>query len=168
MLYITLASVDLVCARLWRTEWSFYVFRLVRLLWKAPPYYSKLHGWLRRRCAFVCVQRSIPPLDAEFLPLPMSAVVFFVSFVCLSFLILRRMGKNKVCLLHIIQSWLQLRKNMPEKKWIPRWKNTPRLYSYVFEERIAKWFIEARPGVDRKTWARTSLYPVQTNVLLRN
>ena len=31
---------------------------------------------------------------------------FFVSFFCLLFLILRRMGKNKVCLLHIIQSWL--------------------------------------------------------------
>ena len=37
---------------------------------------------------------------------PMSAVVFFVSFFCLLFFILRRMGKNKVCLLHIIQSWL--------------------------------------------------------------
>ena len=39
---------------------------------------------------------------------------------------------------------------------------------YVSEEKIAKCFIEARPGVDDNTTrARTSLCPVQTNVLLR-
>ena len=36
------------------------------------------------------------------------------------------------------------------------------------EGKIAKCIIEARPGVDHKTTrARTSLCPVQTNVLLR-
>ena len=80
------------------------------------------------------------------------------------------MGKNKVCLLHKIQGWLWLKKNMPEKNLITLMKNTPRLFSNVSEEKIAKCFIKARPGprVDHNTTgARTSLYPVQTNVLLR-
>ena len=40
----------------------------------------------------------------------------FVSVIYFLFLFLRRMGKNEVCLLHKIQGWLRLKKNMPEKK----------------------------------------------------
>ena len=35
-----------------------------------------------------------------------AAVVFFCFVFCFLFLILRRMGKNKVCLRHNIQGWL--------------------------------------------------------------
>ena len=76
---------------------------------KSPPLLFKAASVTTSKMCLV--QRSNPPLDAEFLPCAhvgcrFFCFVFFASFFCLLFLILRRMGKNKVCLLHIIQSWL--------------------------------------------------------------